>query len=218
MWRLSSPSVLVCLAALGLGVGACADRQPPEELIDEEPANAATNRPTETLHETRKRPLPGDAADRRPSRRGGEFSRGPEAGARDPGGHLSAKLQPAREDADRLVVRLLGVDDEDGVLHIGLFNNAESYQSRRGPLRACRSRASDGTCTWHVDDLPPGQYAVAVFQDRNENGQLDKNTFGIPTEPYGFSNQFQGQIRPPSYEQAKFDYRGQTLNVDIRLD
>ncbi|MBM3418733.1 MAG: DUF2141 domain-containing protein, partial [Bacteroidetes bacterium] len=32
--------------------------------------------------------------------------------------------------------------------------------------------------------------AVAVYQDLDRNGRLDKSAFGFPTEPYGFSRNY----------------------------
>jgi uncharacterized protein (DUF2141 family) len=53
--------------------------------------------------------------------------------------------------------------------------------------------------------LPCNQpIAVAVFQDIDGNGSLSKNKFGIPTEPYGFSNDVRGLFGPPSFSQAAF--------------
>ena len=54
------------------------------------------------------------------------------------------------------------------------------------------------------ENLPPGDYAIAAFQDVNENGVLDKNALGIPTEPYGFSNDARGWFGPPSWQAARF--------------
>lgn len=36
-------------------------------------------------------------------------------------------------------------------------------------------------------DVPPGRYAVQLYQDSNGNGQLDLSRRGIPLEPVGFS-------------------------------
>jgi uncharacterized protein (DUF2141 family) len=49
-------------------------------------------------------------------------------------------------------------------------------------------------------ELKSGEYAFAVFQDLNENGKLDKNWVGIPTEPYGFSNDPVIRFGPPSFK------------------
>ena len=38
--------------------------------------------------------------------------------------------------------------------------------------------------------IPKGQYAVTVFHDENRNDKLDENMFWLPTEGYGFSNNY----------------------------
>ncbi len=53
-------------------------------------------------------------------------------------------------------------------------------------------------------DLKKGIYAVAVYEDLNENRKLDKNFFGIPNEPYGFSNNVKPSFGAPSFEKCSF--------------
>ena len=36
------------------------------------------------------------------------------------------------------------------------------------------------TVTWRINDVPHGDYGVAVFHDENSNGKMDKNVLGIP--------------------------------------
>jgi uncharacterized protein (DUF2141 family) len=52
--------------------------------------------------------------------------------------------------------------------------------------------------------LAPGQYAATAFQDANDNGKLDFNSNGVPTEPTGFSNDARGIAGPPTFKQAAF--------------
>jgi uncharacterized protein (DUF2141 family) len=64
----------------------------------------------------------------------------------------------------------------------------------------------------------PGEVAIAAFQDANENEKLDKNSLGIPTERYGFSNNPKRGFGPPSFQQAKFNLSTgiNTLDIEIR--
>lgn len=57
------------------------------------------------------------------------------------------------------------------------------------------------------ENLADGQYAVAIFHDENENGIIDKNMFGAPTEAYGFSRNARGTFSAPSFEEAKIDLK-----------
>ncbi len=64
--------------------------------------------------------------------------------------------------------------------------------------------AGDLECNVPVDHLPP-TFAIAAFQDTNENGSLDRNALGTPTERYGFSNSARGKIGPPGFDEAVVD-------------
>ena len=53
-------------------------------------------------------------------------------------------------------------------------------------------------------NLPYGEYSVAVYHDVNGNQKLDTNLFGVPTEPYGFSNNARSKWGAPKYKVARF--------------
>jgi uncharacterized protein (DUF2141 family) len=49
------------------------------------------------------------------------------------------------------------------------------------------------------DKLPQGgEYAIRVYHDQNNNGQLDKGIFGQPVEGWGVSNDVRGFMSAPS--------------------
>jgi uncharacterized protein (DUF2141 family) len=53
--------------------------------------------------------------------------------------------------------------------------------------------------TADLDTLP---IAISVYHDKNDNGKLDKNSFGLPTERYGFSNDPARGFGPPRFSQT----------------
>jgi uncharacterized protein (DUF2141 family) len=58
-------------------------------------------------------------------------------------------------------------------------------------------------------NLNPGQYALRVFQDENDNLKLDRLLFGgPPTERYGFSNNARGTFGPPDLSTQLFSVNG----------
>ena len=73
-----------------------------------------------------------------------------------------------------------------------------------------KAGANAGEVKFVFQGLPAGKYAVAAFQDENGNGKLDRNSLGVPTEGYGFSNDAQGTTGPPNFNQAAFDFDGKT--------
>ena len=69
-----------------------------------------------------------------------------------------------------------------------------------------------------VKDLPPGRYAIAVFQDLNGNGKLDQSFFGVPKEPYGFSRDAEGSgLTPPGFEAAAVSLGDEPQALTIHL-
>ena len=63
--------------------------------------------------------------------------------------------------------------------------------------------------------LPPGEWAVSLTQDLNNNDKIDKNFLGIPTEPFEFSNNVKPRLAAPSFEQCKFTVAGPGQVVTI---
>lgn len=57
----------------------------------------------------------------------------------------------------------------------------------------------------HINlDLPPGVYAVSVYEDLNGNHKLDRNLLGIPREPVGASNNPHPRMGPPRFDDCSF--------------
>lgn len=68
-----------------------------------------------------------------------------------------------------------------------------------------------------ITDLPPGRYAVQVFQDGNGNGRLDLSPRGIPLEPVGFSGNpslFGGK---PTPQDSLFEHGAADSVISVRL-
>jgi len=64
-------------------------------------------------------------------------------------------------------------------------------------------------------ELAPGEWAVALTQDLNNNDKLDKNFLGIPTEPFAFSNNIKPRLAAPSFQECKFMVAGPGQVVTI---
>lgn len=52
--------------------------------------------------------------------------------------------------------------------------------------------------------LQQGWYAVAAFQDLDDNGDMNTSMIGLPKEPYGFSNGVHPVFKAPSFHQCRF--------------
>ncbi len=66
-----------------------------------------------------------------------------------------------------------------------------------------------------VKGVPAGRYAIKSFHDIDGDGKLGSNMFGIPTEPYAFSNNAAGRA---SWAEASFELAagGNTHRIAIK--
>ena len=65
--------------------------------------------------------------------------------------------------------------------------------------------------------LPPGEWAIALTQDLNENDLVDRNMVGIPTEPFALSNNVKPRFRIPTFDDCKFMVQGAATTVAISM-
>jgi uncharacterized protein (DUF2141 family) len=115
-----------------------------------------------------------------------------------------------------LVVTVKGVPDDRGYVVSGIFNSEKSFLNRSEAFASFRIKASKGDVGYSLRNVPPGQYAVGAFHDANENGRLDADPSGQPTEVYGFSTD--GHTSGPAgFADAAFEVGDQTKTVSIQL-
>ncbi len=70
----------------------------------------------------------------------------------------------------------------------------------------------------HIDiDLPPGTYAVSVYEDLNDNHRLDRNLIGIPREPVGVSNNPPARMGPPRFNECSIRVGAAAETVNINM-
>jgi uncharacterized protein (DUF2141 family) len=102
-----------------------------------------------------------------------------------------------------LTLTVTGLKPQKSDLCIATFSSAAGFP------RVDRSAATQVIAvnqTTAIHEFPiehSGTLAIAVFQDLDGNGILSKDAYGIPTEPYGFSNDARGLMGPPSFKQAE---------------
>ena len=98
-----------------------------------------------------------------------------------------------------------------GSVMVALFGSEAAYNGG-APVAQVGIPAS-GAVVARFENLPAGDYAMRAFHDVNGNGQMDTNPFGMPTEPYAFSNNARGNMGPASWERARFAVSGETAQT-----
>jgi uncharacterized protein (DUF2141 family) len=117
-----------------------------------------------------------------------------------------------------LRVKVSNIAAAKGRIHIGIYKDATTFPKKKlafGGKEVPVTAA--GSMDIELTGLAPGRYAIAVFHDLNGNGKLDANVFGVPTEPYAFSNGAVAKWSSPGFEEAAFDLPegGKTIAVTL---
>ncbi len=106
--------------------------------------------------------------------------------------------------AGDLVVEITGIRSADGRIYAGIHQPTPGvkFPDEAGSRYAFNLPARVGNIQVVFKDLPPGDYALTAYHDENDNGEIDRNALGIPTEGYAFSNDAMGFMGPPSFKDA----------------
>jgi uncharacterized protein (DUF2141 family) len=125
----------------------------------------------------------------------------------------------------RIEILVTGVEGSTGIVRCALFDSPEGFPLGMGEgpfpagaLQRTSSRPGWGDASCAFLNVPPGTYAVAVFHDRNENGTLDTNVFGIPSEGVGASRNVLPRLGPPKFSDNEFTVgRGERVELEVQL-
>jgi uncharacterized protein (DUF2141 family) len=120
--------------------------------------------------------------------------------------------------AGDLTVTISGLKDARGAVLGALYDKEASFMNPAAAIARFKVAAATGSVSYSFHNLAAGAYALSVFQDQNSDGALNKNMMGAPSEPYGFSNDAQGQFGPPKFRQAAFAFDGKTAAIAIDLN
>lgn len=110
----------------------------------------------------------------------------------------------AQEETYNLTIEVSGMETDNGRIFLALSDRAKSFLKKGEGTRGTNATVKNGKAIIYFKGLKKGDYAVSVFHDANDNNIMDTKLFGIPKEPYGFSNNAKGFMGPPSFEDAKF--------------
>lgn len=124
----------------------------------------------------------------------------------------------APQNASIIDLHIHGAKSDEGLIRILIFESEKGYPDQ--PDQALRSYSvplKDKKSNLKITDLKPGTYAICVIHDADENGKLNTNPVGYPTEKYGFSNNAKAYFSAPAFSKAAFELKQETKIVRIQL-
>lgn len=129
----------------------------------------------------------------------------------------SDAVHPGSESSRNVTVRVSGLKSQDSRLLIAIFESSEGFPKSEHSTTAMTEDVTADTLEFSLRMREQNPTAIAVFQDLDANGKLTKNAFGIPTEPYGFSNNARSMLGPPTFTQAAVTVSEKTPLLEIKV-
>lgn len=129
---------------------------------------------------------------------------------------VSLMVLAAGARSGELTVTVTDIRAAEGTLMVSVADSDAAWNNQAKPVAATKVNAAKGEVTLKFPGLPDGKYAVQVMHDQNDNGKLDSNFLGIPSEGYGFSNN-PNLLRRAHFDEAQFVLAGNAaITVHLR--
>lgn len=128
---------------------------------------------------------------------------------------IGASAAPVAAAATEVQVIVTNVGHAEGIVRATLCMADNWLQPICGPTAFVP--AQPGLVVIDVPDVPPGIYGIIVHHDTNEDGTVNQDMFGRPTEGVGFSRDAPIRFAPPLFEDAELDISGDLVVAEVNL-
>ena len=117
-----------------------------------------------------------------------------------------------------LEVRIDNIVSRQGTIWLGVYESEDDFLNRDRARLVHQSVHQTGSTFIRIDGLTVDKrYAIAVFHDINDNGELDTNWLGLPAEPYALSRPLRSWFRVPRFDEMSFVFRPEKGLLPLRL-
>lgn len=123
----------------------------------------------------------------------------------------------ASSDTGTLAVKVNHLKHNEGKVIVNLFRKGDDIMGK--PFLRKTSSISDGRASVAFEALPFADYVIFAFHDENDNDTMDHNWMNIPSEPMGYSNNWNFSLFSgmPTYEKTKISFAKETGAIQIAI-
>lgn len=111
------------------------------------------------------------------------------------------------------------VEGDEGQVIVWVYDNKDDWLSDRyrtfKTVKVAGNRVGNSVTLELL--LPPGEYALSVFQDVDNDTKLKSNFIGLPKEPAALSNNLRPKFGPPRYKDAVFTIGDKLVEQKLAL-
>jgi uncharacterized protein (DUF2141 family) len=115
--------------------------------------------------------------------------------------------------AATLTVAFTNIAEPKGEIMFVLFDSEASFDRGGKPVRAIVVPVSGASASIAVPGLPAGRYGIKAFHDLDGDQKMSSNPYGMPIEPFAFSNNAVGNMGPAKWADAAFDVTGASTHT-----
>ena len=127
---------------------------------------------------------------------------------------IFAQTTPTKlEEGISVTVIVVNALNDEGTVNFAFYSE-ENFMKQ--PIYSKSASVEKGKSTVVFEDVPQGFFAILCFQDENNNGRMDFDSNGMPTESYGNSNNVMN-FGPPEFESSKFEVKDHAFKIEIKF-
>lgn len=116
-----------------------------------------------------------------------------------------------------ITLEVNNIRSNQGMIWVGIYDSPANFLIKEKAIVKGYHIQEPGLMRITLPDLPNGTYALAVFHDVNNNGVMDQNILGVPTEPYAFSGQIKSRWRLPRFREVTHTFSRTNRSLSLTL-
>jgi uncharacterized protein (DUF2141 family) len=111
-------------------------------------------------------------------------------------------------------IEINGITINGGLVYVAVYSNENDYKAETTSVKFILDPVSS-TITRSLE-LSEGEYVVSVFQDTNNDGELNTGFFGMPSEPVGKTN-YKLKGAPGGFNKLKTPVNNSTTRLIVNM-
>ena len=131
---------------------------------------------------------------------------------------IPVNLFSQAENRGSIYISITDIRSDKGDVKISLFDQDDPFPGdHEKAVGRIITDIVGSKATAVFEDIPYGEYAIAIMHDENANLVMDTNWIGIPKEGFGASNDAEGKMGPPKFKDAMFKLDKPELRMKIKM-
>ncbi len=122
-------------------------------------------------------------------------------------GATLSSVAVAQDGGASLSVTFTGIETPEGAVMGAVFDSEAAYDGKGAPVRQIMVKADKAEVATELAGLKPGRYAIKLFHDVDGDMKMSTNPYGMPVEPFAFSNNASGNMGPAKWADASFEVK-----------